>query len=167
MNIAADELLRDLATDGDEDKQGLYLACIRNGSSLHFWKVSMPLSDSSCLIDQVQNKPSVEPALRKYQRRRLQEQEQRHAVYIPPQAKVTRESSDDDLFDLTTKVNEFIASDGATKILLLLGDSGAGKSTLNLELTKSLWRVYNTDKKWIPVFVTLPAIDRPEKDLFY
>ena len=165
MNITAEELLKDLATDGDENKQGLYISCIQNGPSLHSWKVSMPLPDSSSLIDLVQNKPSVEPALRKYQRRRLQEQEQRHSVYIPPQAKATRESSDDDLFDLTTKVNEFVDSDGDTKVLLLLGDSGAGKSTFNLELERNLRMAYNTDKRWIPVFVTLPAIDRPDKDL--
>ena len=165
MNITAEELLKDLATDGDENKQGLYISCIQNGPSLHSWKVSMPLPDSSSLIDLVQNKPSVEPALRKYQRRRLQEQEQRHSVYIPPQAKATRESSDDDLFDLTTKVTEFVDSDGDTKVLLLLGDSGAGKSTFNLELERNLRMAYNTDKRWIPVFVTLPAIDRPDKDL--
>jgi len=72
----------------------------------------MPLPESSILIDQVQKKASVEPALRKYQRRRLQEQEQRHTVYIHPQAKANRESSDDNVFDLTTKVNEFITGDG-------------------------------------------------------
>ncbi|KAG0249253.1 hypothetical protein BG011_009463, partial [Mortierella polycephala] len=165
MHIAAENLLRDLSTEGNRSKQALYLACIQIGATPHSWKVAMPLPDSSSLIDQVQNKPSVEPALREYQSSRLQEQEQRHSVYIPPQAKASRESSDDDLFDLTIKVNEFISDDGDTKVLLLLGDSGAGKSTFNLELEKNLWKAYNTDKKWIPVFVTLPAIDKPEEDL--
>ena len=119
---------------------------------------------SSYLIDQVQTKPSVEPALRKYQRRRKQEQEQqRNPVYIPPQAKATREAPDDELFDLTTRVNEFLSSD--QKVLLLLGDSGAGKSTFNMELEMDLWNVYNNDKKRIPLFVTLPAIDKPEVDV--
>ena len=119
--------------------------------------------DSSLLLDQVQNKPSVEPALRNYQRRRLLEQEQRNPVYIPPQAKATREAPDDELFDLTDKVNEFLYGD--QKVLLLLGDSGAGKSTFNMELEIDLWKAYNKDKKRIPIFVTLPAIDKPEHDL--
>ncbi|KAG0195985.1 Transducin (beta)-like 1 X-linked receptor 1, partial [Mortierella sp. GBA30] len=114
--------------------------------------------------DQVQSKPSVEPALRKYRRHRIQEQEQCHAVYIPPQAKPTRESPDDDLFDLTDRVNEFLQAVDS-KVLLLLGDSGAGKSTFNLELERNLWMAYNFDKKWIPFFVTLSAIDMPEEDL--
>ncbi|KAG0042929.1 hypothetical protein BGZ83_012019, partial [Gryganskiella cystojenkinii] len=125
-------------------------------------QASAPVS-SSYLIDQVQNKPSVEPALRKYQHRREQEQEQRNPVYIPPQAKATREAHDDDLFDLTRRVNEFLSSD--QKVLLLLGDSGAGKSTFNLELEIDLWKAYNYDRKQIPIFVTLPAIDKPEVDL--
>ncbi|OAQ23208.1 hypothetical protein K457DRAFT_1868390 [Linnemannia elongata AG-77] len=80
------------------------------------------------------------------------------------QAKPTRESPDDDLFDLTTRVNEFLLA-ADSKVLLLLGDSGAGKSTFNLELERNLWMAYNLDKKWIPLFVTLPAINMPEEDL--
>ncbi|KAF9273247.1 hypothetical protein BGZ68_001677, partial [Mortierella alpina] len=157
-------LLRDLSTEGDESKRNLYQSCIQMGPSAHTWNVSAPHLDSSSLIDQVQSKPSVEPALRKYQRHRIQEQEQRHAVYIPPQAKPTRESSDDDLFDLTTRVNEFLLAVDS-KVLLLLGDSGAGKSTFNLELERNLWMAYNFDKKWIPLFVTLPDINMPEDNL--
>ncbi|OAQ25253.1 hypothetical protein K457DRAFT_23344, partial [Linnemannia elongata AG-77] len=157
-------LLRDLSTEGDENKRNLYQSCIQTGPSAHTWNVSASHLDSSSLIDQVQSKPSIEPALRKYQRHRLQEQEQRHTVYIPPEAKPTRESPDDDLFDLTTSVNEFLLA-ADSKVLLLLGDSGAGKSTFNLELERNLWKAYNLDKKWIPLFVTLPAISMPEEDL--
>ncbi|CAO3568622.1 unnamed protein product [Mortierella alpina] len=157
-------LLRDLSTEGDENKQTLYQSCIQTGPSAHTWNVSAPKLDSSSLLDQVQSKPSVESALRKYQRHRIQEQEQRHAVYIPPQAKPTRRSPDDDLFDLTSRVNEFLLAVDS-KVLLLLGDSGAGKSTFNLELERNLWMAYNFDKKWIPLFVTLPAINMPEEDL--
>ncbi|KAF9556979.1 hypothetical protein EC968_007869 [Mortierella alpina] len=164
MHNVVSILLIDLSREGDESKCNLYQSCIQTGPSAHTWSVSAPHLDSSCLIDQVQCKPSVEPALRKYQRHRIQEQEHRHAVYIPPQAKPTRESSDDDLFDLTTRVDEFLLAVDS-KVLLLLGDSGAGKSTFNLELERKLWKEYNSDKKWIPLFVTLPAINMPEEDL--
>ncbi|KAF9272232.1 hypothetical protein BGZ68_002587, partial [Mortierella alpina] len=164
MHSAVSILLKDLSTEGHENKRNLYQSCIQTGPSVHTWNVSARHPDSSSLIDQVQSKPSVEPTLRKHRRHRLQEQEQRHAVYIPPQAKPTRTSPDDDLFDLTTKVNEFLLEIDC-KVLLLLGDSGAGKSTFNLELERNLWMAYNLDKKWIPLFVTLPAINMPEEDL--
>ena len=48
---------------------------------------------------------------------------------------------------------------------MILGDSGAGKSTFNLELERNLWKAYNTNMEWIPIFVTLPAVDKPEEDL--
>ncbi|KAG0285707.1 WD_REPEATS_REGION domain-containing protein, partial [Dissophora globulifera] len=46
-----------------------------------------------------------------------------------------------------------------------MGDSGAGKSTFNLELERDLWDSYNKYKRRIPLFVTLPTIDKPEQDL--
>ncbi|KAG0288073.1 Transducin (beta)-like 1 X-linked receptor 1, partial [Dissophora globulifera] len=46
-----------------------------------------------------------------------------------------------------------------------MGDSGAGKSTFNLELERDLWDAYDKDKKRIPIFITLPAIDKPDHDL--
>ncbi|KAF9945851.1 hypothetical protein BGZ72_000918 [Mortierella alpina] len=164
MHSAVSILLKDLSTDGHENKRNLYQSCIQTGPSMHVWNVSVPHPDSSFMIDQVQNKPSVEPALRKYRRDRLQEQEQRRTVYIPPQAKPTRTSPDDDLFDLTIRVNEFLQGVDI-KVLLLLGDSGAGKSTFNLELERTLWKEYHSDKKRIPLLVTLPAIHMPEEDL--
>ncbi|OAQ35917.1 hypothetical protein K457DRAFT_132557 [Linnemannia elongata AG-77] len=164
MHSVVTILLRDLSTEGDENKRNLYQSCIQTGPSAHTWNVSASHLDSSSLIDQVQSKPSIEPALRNYQRIRIQKQKQRHTVYIPPEAKPTRESPNADLFDLTTRVNEFLLA-ADSKVLLLLGDSGAGKSTFNLELERNLWMAYNLDKKWIPLFVTLPAINMPEEDL--
>ncbi|KAG0313758.1 hypothetical protein BGZ99_008597, partial [Dissophora globulifera] len=133
------------------------------GSSSRPWKMVPPLVKSSPLLDRVQKKPDIRPCLREFRRRRLLDQEQRNALYIPPQAKASRERPDDELFDLTSKVNEFLAGD--QKVLLIMGDSGAGKSTFNLELECSLWDAYDKDKKRIPLLVTLPAIDKPEQDL--
>ncbi|KAF9900665.1 Transducin (beta)-like 1 X-linked receptor 1 [Linnemannia zychae] len=138
-------LLKDLSTDGDENKRNLYQSCIQMGRSEHTWNVPSPHLDSSFLIDLVQSKPSIEPVLRKYQRHR------------------PRTSHDNDLFDPATRVNEYLLEVNS-KVLLLLGDSGAGKSTFNLELEKSLWTAYDIDKKWVPLFIT-PAINTPEEDL--
>ena len=135
--------MQELADDGNEEKRALYKGCIKTEPSAYLLKTASSPVGSSLLLDLVQNKPSVEPALRKYQRRRLLKQEHRNLVYIPPQAKGTREAPDDELFDLTEKVNEFLSSD--KKVLLLLGDSGAGKSTFNMELEIELWKTYNKD----------------------
>ncbi|KAF9349468.1 hypothetical protein BGX26_012239 [Mortierella sp. AD094] len=145
---AAEALLQDLGNDGDATKRALYQASRKEGPSSHPWKVaSLPLASSS-LLDHVQNKPSVEADLRRFQRLRLQELGS--AVYIPPQAKANRQAAADDL---------------DRKVLLLLGDSGAGKSTFNRELEGDLWRAYKKYEGRIPVFVTLPAIEKPEQDL--
>jgi hypothetical protein len=48
----------------------------------------------------------------------LQDREQHNLVYIPSQAEATREAPDDDLFDLTTRVNEFL--EGEQKVICFL-----------------------------------------------
>ncbi|KAF9993546.1 hypothetical protein BGZ80_008093, partial [Entomortierella chlamydospora] len=75
-------------------------------------------------------------------------------VYISPRAT--------DHFDLTAKVQEFLASD--RKAFLVLGDSGARKSTFNRALEISLWDSYKINGS-IPLFIHLPAIEKPERDL--
>ncbi|KAG0291932.1 hypothetical protein BGZ98_002791, partial [Dissophora globulifera] len=159
----AESLLNDLRSDGEATKQDHYRAYLNKGLSPRPWQVIPPLLKSSPLLDRVQKKSPVAAALREFRRRRLLDQEQRSAIYIPPQAKASRERPDDELFDLTERVNEFLA--GNQKVLLIMGDSGAGKSTFNLELERDLWYAYSKDKKRIPVFITLPAIDKPDQDL--
>jgi len=51
------------------------------------------------------------------------------------------------------------------QVFLLLGDSGAGKSTFNRELECELWHSYKKKTGVIPLFINLPAIDRPEYDM--
>ncbi|KAG0290079.1 U3 snoRNP protein [Linnemannia gamsii] len=48
--------------------------------------------------------------------------------------------------------------------MLILGDSGAGKSTFNRHLEHQLWQEYKAGGP-IPLFINLPALDRPGKDL--
>ncbi|KAG0053542.1 hypothetical protein BGZ83_000895 [Gryganskiella cystojenkinii] len=164
VGVQADTLLKELAKDDDETKRTLYEGCVKKGPSAHPWKGASFPADTSPLLDKVQNKRLVDPAIRKLRDQRRQEHQQRNSYYIPPQGKATREATDSDLFDLTTKVNAFLG--GEQKVLLLLGDSGAGKSTFNLELEMNLWKDYDKDKRnRIPIFVTLPAIEKPEQDL--
>ncbi|KAF9992451.1 hypothetical protein BGZ80_008546, partial [Entomortierella chlamydospora] len=112
----------------------------------------------SPLLNYVQNKPDVETPLRKLKRERLKGRG--GDVYISPRAKATPRATDH--FDLTVKVQEFLASD--RKVFLLLGDSGAGKSTFNRALEISLWDNYRMNGR-IPLFIHLPEIEKLERDL--
>ncbi|KAF9343536.1 hypothetical protein BGX34_006637, partial [Mortierella sp. NVP85] len=124
-------------------------------------KVILPSLASPSLLDRVQNKPDVEGTLR--QLRKLRLKERGNAVYIQPQAKAGVQAPDDERFPLTEKVDEFLESD--QKVFLLLGDSGAGKSTFNLQLECDLWNKYKKTTGRIPLYISLPAIDKPEQDM--
>ncbi len=157
---AAQTLLQALEKRGETDKQMLYTTCLKEGPSPYPLNVRVPLTVSSILLDRVQNKPDVETDLRDLKRRRLKQGGE--AVYISPQGKPNLQAPDEALFDLTEKVNDFLRSD--QKVLLLLGDSGAGKSTFNRVLEAHLWKSYQKGGR-IPLFISLPAIDKPEQDL--
>ncbi|OAQ24233.1 WD40 repeat-like protein [Linnemannia elongata AG-77] len=88
--------------------------------------------------------------------------EYRQAVYIDPMAKLSLQDTEDNLFPLMDKVRDFIAGD--TQVMLVLGDSGAGKSTFNRHLEHELWQEYKAGGR-IPLFISLPSLERPEKDL--
>ncbi|KAI1295073.1 hypothetical protein EDD11_008032 [Mortierella claussenii] len=151
------------AEHGDATKRALYQTCRQSGPSSHSWKVVLPPLTSSPLLDRVQKKAEIGPELRRFQRQRIQDRGK--AVYIPPQAKANRQARDDDLFDLTDYVKDFLGSD--QKVLLLMGDSGAGKSTFNRELEWMLWDEYSKHRDRIPIFVSLPAMVEPEHDMIY
>ncbi|KAF8946871.1 hypothetical protein BGZ47_011110 [Haplosporangium gracile] len=96
--------------------------------------------------------PMVEHALQDLRKQRMDEYKQ--VVYIAPTAKSNLQASDDSLFSLMENVKEFLASNG--QVMLILGDSGAGKSTFN--------RYMETGDR-IPLFINLPGLERPEKEL--
>ncbi|KAF8926929.1 WD_REPEATS_REGION domain-containing protein, partial [Haplosporangium gracile] len=102
----------------------------------------------------------AEYALQTLKALRLEDYKQ--AVYIPPMAKPSLQAPDYTLFSLMGKVQDFLAGDG--QVMLVLGDSGAGKSTFNRHLEHLLWQDYKPGKA-IPLFINLPALDRPEKQL--
>ncbi|KAF9360000.1 hypothetical protein BGX26_010837 [Mortierella sp. AD094] len=152
--------LQELEDDGDAVKRGLNQACSKDRPSPYPLRV-VAQPTVSPLLDRLQNKPDVGADLRQLRRRRLNERGS--AVYISPQAKPSLQAADDTLFDLATKVREFLNSD--RQVLLLLGDSGAGKSTFNRALEGDLWRAYKKEDGRIPLFINLPAIEKPEQDL--
>ncbi|KAF9330550.1 hypothetical protein BGZ91_000099, partial [Linnemannia elongata] len=86
----------------------------------------------------------VEYALHELRQQRLMEAPL--PIFIFPMAKSNLQAHDDDLFPLREKVQEFLGS--KRQVMLILGDSGAGNEP-------------------IPLFINLPAIDRPDKDLIW
>ncbi|KAG0058474.1 Transducin (beta)-like 1 X-linked receptor 1, partial [Linnemannia elongata] len=94
--------------------------------------------------------------------RSMKTTEYRQMVYIDPMAKLSFQDTDDNLFPLMDKVRDFLAGD--SQVMLILGDSAAGKSTFNRHLEHRLWLEYKTGGR-IPLFVNLPSLEQPEKDL--
>jgi predicted NACHT family NTPase len=120
----------------------------------------LSLPTSSPTLTKVQKIPLLEYDI--YQLQTLRLEQSQGAVYIPPMAKPSLKAKDDDLFPLMEKMQDFLAS--KRQVMLVLGDSGAGKSTFNHHLERRLWTDYKPGDP-IPLFINLPAIDRPDQDL--
>ncbi|KAG0313378.1 WD_REPEATS_REGION domain-containing protein, partial [Linnemannia gamsii] len=108
----------------------------------------------------VQEISSFDVALQDMRKQRMDHY--RQDVYIAPMAKPNLLAPDDNLFPLMEKVKEFLAGDA--HVMLILGDSGAGKSTFNRYLENVLWKDYKIGDR-IPLFINLPNLERPDKDL--
>ncbi|OAQ22447.1 WD40 repeat-like protein, partial [Linnemannia elongata AG-77] len=120
----------------------------------------LPLPSSSPTLVKVHKIPPLEYDLHRLRMLRLEQSHQ--GVYIPPMAKPSLKAKDEDIFLLMEKTQEFLAS--GKQVMLVLGDSGAGKSTFNRHLEHRLWTEYKPGDP-IPLFINLPAIDRPDKDM--
>ncbi|KAF9130373.1 hypothetical protein BGX30_013551 [Mortierella sp. GBA39] len=120
----------------------------------------LPLPDSSPTLARVQNIPPLEYDLHQFRDLRLEQS--RLSIYISAFAKPSLRAKDEDIFPLMEKVQEFLASE--RQVMLVLGDSGSGKSTFNRHLEYRLWTDYKQGGP-IPLFINLPAIDRPDVDL--
>ncbi|KAG9064433.1 hypothetical protein KI688_003623 [Linnemannia hyalina] len=120
----------------------------------------LPLPSTFPLLTKVQEIPKLEYDLHVLRLMRIADYKQ--AVYVDPMAKLSLHDTDDNLFPLMDKVRDFLASD--TQVMLILGDSGAGKSTFNRHLEHELWQEYKAGGR-IPLFINLPSLERPERDL--
>ncbi|KAF9908823.1 hypothetical protein BX616_011365 [Lobosporangium transversale] len=159
---AAESLLSKLATDGDANKQQLYKDSI-NEPAIQYPLIGTLLSPtSSSLLERVQNKSDVEKNLRLLKRQRMEIKDERD-FYIQQYAKANLQASDDKKFLLMDKAKEFLNS--GQKVFLVQGESGAGKSTFNRTLEHALWEVYQRKRDQIPLFINLPSIDNPAKDM--
>ncbi|KAG0196703.1 hypothetical protein BGX33_001350 [Mortierella sp. NVP41] len=121
----------------------------------------LPMPASSPTFAKVQNVPPyVEYVLHQYRIQRLKQSHQ--TVYISLFAKADLTAKDSNIFPLMEKVDQFLAGD--REVMLILGDSGSGKSTFNRYLEHELWTNYKQGGP-IPLFINLPSIDHPDKDL--
>ncbi|KAF9939552.1 hypothetical protein BGZ67_009318 [Mortierella alpina] len=162
VQASAKALLKELKVDDNSDKRAMLQSCLDSGPSPHPLMAAMSLPSLSALLDRAQGKVDVEADLKRL--RLACEQRRVEAVYIPPKAKAGLQALDTDLFDLKEKADAFLAHE-EQKVLLLLGESGIGKSTFNMRLELQLWSEYKKHTGRIPLFINLPAIDRPEQDL--
>ncbi|KAF9097201.1 hypothetical protein BGX23_009566 [Mortierella sp. AD031] len=149
-----------LKTSGDATMQELFRNWMTEDLVSYLLVPRQATPSSSTLLGRVQAVPDVEYALHRLKIRRLKERGD--PLYIPPRGKPTLQSSDDTLFPLMEKTQEFLA--GHRQVLLLLGDSGAGKSTFNLQLEYTLWKAYKNGDP-IPLLINLPSIDNPQQDM--
>ncbi|KAF9283870.1 hypothetical protein BGZ68_005057 [Mortierella alpina] len=153
--------LKVLETSGAVERQELYRAHRTEATSSFPLEAALQMPLASPLLIRAQEIPDVEEDLRRLRKHQLQDRSK--AVYIPPRAKANREAADSTSFDLMENMRGFLKSN--LQVFLLLGDSGAGKSTFNRELECVLWSSYSGNEDDIPLFIHLPSIDNPEKDL--
>jgi len=160
-NTLAEAQLQELEADVDGKKRALYWACRKKGPVAYPLKIAQPEMGSPSLLDRVQSRPDVEGNIRLL--KKLRTKGRTNTVYIPPQAKTSLQVADDTRFPLMEKVQEFLRSE--KKVFLLHGDSGSGKSTFNHELEYDLWQLYRNGNDRIPLYISLPSIDKPEHDM--
>ncbi|KAG9069603.1 hypothetical protein KI688_010507 [Linnemannia hyalina] len=157
LHAASDQVVSEAAHSVLQDLTVKKSALIKHPYPL---RARLPLPSASPLLTKVQNIQYLEHDLHKYRLHRLKEA--KLSVYISPMAMANLQAHDDELFPLKEKFQEFLTSE--RQVMLILGDSGAGKSTFNKHLESELLRTYTRGGP-IPLFINLPAIDRPDKDL--
>ncbi|KAF9200941.1 hypothetical protein BGZ49_008839 [Haplosporangium sp. Z 27] len=163
--ISSKKILDELKEDGDDKKQAHFRSWQEKGNGRHPLKnTSLPLAKaSSSLLDRVQHKAAYMADVLRLMQRRLDMPVD--SIYIPPLAKSGPKVPNDPayLFPLMDKVKESLDKD--SKVLLVLGDLGVGKSTFNRVLERDLWSNFKKNYTPIPLYIHLPAIEKPEHDL--
>ncbi|KAF9092388.1 hypothetical protein BGX23_004358 [Mortierella sp. AD031] len=156
----AQATLRKLESEGSATKLKIYRHVFARSLDPYPIKARLSVPPHSTLLSRVLSIPDAEPDLLRLRQKRLGGYQT--SIYIPPQAKPTLWPSNGTLFPLMENVLEFL--DSRRQVLLLLGDSGGGKSTFNLQLEHALWNDYQEGGP-IPLYIDLPAIDKPEQDM--
>ncbi|CAO3565078.1 unnamed protein product [Mortierella alpina] len=154
-------VLKDLEWSGDTERRKLYHAHLEEAPTSFPLEAAPQPPLTSLLLTRAQDVPDIEEDLLKLKKRQVKDRTK--AVYISPRAKASRQAADSASFDLMKNMIDFLKS--GRQVFLLRGDSGAGKSTFNRELERELWTRYNSNEDTIPLFIHLPSIDNPGKDL--
>ncbi|KAF9947522.1 hypothetical protein BGZ70_002638, partial [Mortierella alpina] len=141
--------LKELGLSGDHARKKLYRAHMEEAPASFPLETALQAPQTSPLLTRAQDIPDVEEDLRKLRKRQLKDRTK--AVYIPPRAKASRQAPDSASFDLVGNMGGFLKSDR--------------QSTFNRELERELWASYRSNEDAIPLFIHLPSIDNPEKDL--
>jgi len=162
LATVSEMLLHDLEMVGEATKRSLFQACQKEGADFYPLMVpDLPEPAFSSLLNQVQNGPDIEGRLRLLKENCTNGRG--NTVYTPPYGKANLRDPENTRFLLKDKVREFLRSD--RKVFLMVGDSGAGKTTFGRELEFDLWQDYRPSTGFIPLFIDLPVIDEPERDI--
>ncbi|CAD8113818.1 unnamed protein product [Paramecium primaurelia] len=69
--------------------------------------------------------------------------------------------------DFQGEVNEFIWDQNSQKdVMLLSGSAGSGKSKAARKIEELVWKQKGILSKWIPIYVSLPALKNPKFNIF-
>jgi energy-coupling factor transporter ATP-binding protein EcfA2 len=121
----------------------------------------LPLPIRFPLLNKALKVQTLESNLRQLQSLRLSHHQR--AVYIPPQAKASFQDPDEEAIPLMDSVKDFLESE--RQVFLIVGDSGSGKSTFSLHLENVLWNSYKQGDHRVPLYIHLPALQRPVSQL--
>lgn len=81
--------------------------------------------------------------------------------YVPVRGKIF---NDEQSFDLMAGIQDFLTHP-SQRAVLLLAQSGGGKTLFGQNLVNELWRQNASKLARIPLWINLPSIENPEKNL--
>jgi len=161
-SIAINDVYGALEKVGDHEVQMLFGKCAKKDTTAY------PLSDTILsfsnhpLLDKVQKKVDVEVDIRRLKKLRSSDPEKKD-IYIGQKAKVDLRADSKGVPLDANYVEHFLKT---KQLLLVLGSSGSGKSTFLRHFEAELWKQYLPDSdSRIPLFISLPSIDRPAQML--
>lgn len=88
-------------------------------------------------------------------------------LYVPTQGMPHPHSSESEYFDLTQRIDEFLADSSLQRVCLIQGAAGSGKSTFTHHLARTLWSQYYGSSPTeqatlaVPLFMSLTSVHDP------